>query len=165
MRCFMNAQIVRNAAANGSDVTESLGSYVRRKSRAHRICEIDQWVQGSSTFNCNLIPAQIRRFDPTTSISFRLSQLIELWLGRNGYLLERKNNQTVLPQRQQILPRLYHSYRLRMRRSLVSRMYGLLLIHHIFCFAQPLLTNYVSLTSSVILGEQLKIFMQLYIDS
>jgi hypothetical protein len=33
-----------------------------------------------------------------------------------------------------------------------------------FLFAHPLLTNYVSLTSSVILGEHLYIFMQPYID-
>ena len=34
-----------------------------------------------------------------------------------------------------------------------------------FLFSQPLLTNYFSLTSSVIHGEHIHIFMQPYIDS
>ena len=34
-----------------------------------------------------------------------------------------------------------------------------IIIHHSFCSAQPLLTNYVPLTSLVILGEHLYIFI------
>ena len=105
-----------------------------------------------------------------TSSSFHIRQsirpyeLIERWQGRNGYPLEPKNSWTARPQRQQQIfppPQACHSHhRRRMRKSLVSRMYGLSSIHDIYVL---LSRSWLFLISSVTLGKHLDVFILLLV--
>jgi hypothetical protein len=116
-------------------------------------------------FNCNLIPAQIRRFE-SDSISVFVSPIIaHRAMARSKWISFRAQEQLNRASSKATNP----STPLPLLSSADAKKFGLenvwlLSVHHNFCFAHPLLTNYVSFTSSVILGEHLNIFMHPCID-
>lgn len=115
---------------------------------------------GSSTFNCYPFPAQIRRSE-SDSISVFVSPFIaHRAMARSKWISFRAQEQLDRAASQATNP----STALPLLSCADAKKFGLENVWFIinssqFCFAQPLLTNYVSLTSSAILGEHLNIFI------